>query len=579
MLYSQNKLSIDGQLSLETGTISGATVKLEKNGRSAGTVNVSSSGAFDLDLDLNAEYIITITQSGYITRKIKILTNVPAEAVSDGLNAEALPIYLTKTYPGGPDGSKIDATLKFNQVLYAFEFDKSEFASIALQKKKLDPEKSKAIAAEEAQKAEEAKAKAAQMAKLQAEYEEQVRKAEEEERRKKEEAALNAKYNEAITKAEKALADKNYEFAKTSYQEAAKLKPNEPVPPAKIKEIDNLVANENKYKAEIEKADKAFAAGDFAGAKTAYNAAAALKPTEQYPKQKIKECDDAIAAANKEKEAKAKFDAAIAKGDKSMSSKDYVGAKNAYNEALGVKPGDPTATQKLQDAEAKIKEEEAKKQQEKELNDKYAAAMSKGDNAFKSKNYAEAKDAYKEAAGLKPNETAPKTKIAEVEAAEKAEADKIAKEKELNAKYEAFIVEGDRNFGETKLEEAKKQYTEALKLKAGEAYPTSQIAKIDKLIAEENAAKAKEAELQNKYTAALSKGETALKAGKLSDAKAAYQEAANLKPTEELPKTKLSEIEVLIAAEAEKKAKEAEIQKEYDQVMASAKNDLAAKNY
>ncbi len=577
--FSQNKLRIDGQLALETGSISSAVVKIEKNGRSAGTASVASSGSFELDLDLNSEYIITVTQPGYITRKFKILTHVPAEAVEDGLNSEALPVYLTQQFDGGPSGNAIDATLKFNQALYSFDFDKAEFVSIALQKRKLDPIKAQADVAAKAKAAEEAKAKAEQMAKLQAEYEEQYRKAEEEERRKKAEEELNAKYNDFLSKGAKALADKNYEFAKNAYVEAGKLKPNESIPPTKIKEIESLLANETKYKTEIEKGDKAFAAKDYTTAKTAFTAASALKPNEVYPKEKIKAADEELAKAAKEKENKAKFDAAMAKGDKSMSGKDYAGAKSAFSEALQIIPADPTATQKLQDAENKYAEAEEQKRLEKERNDAFAAAMLNGDNALKAKNYTDAISAYRSALEVKPNESAPKTKIAEAEAAIKAEADKLAKEKEQQALFESLIVDADRMFGETKLNEAKNKYNEALKIKPGEAYPASQIAKIDKLIAEENEKKAQELALNNKYQAALTKGETALKAGKLSDAKTAFTEASTLKPNEETPKNKLAEIELLLLAEAEKKQKEAELKQEYDALIATAKNDFNAKNY
>jgi len=579
ILFSQKKLGVDGQLSLETGSISGATVKIEKNGRAAGSASVSSSGAFELELDFNSDYTVTITQNGYISRKFRINTSVPSEAVNDGLNAISLPVYLTQSFPGGPDGSQVDATLKFNETLYDFDFDKSEFTSIATQKKKLDPVKSQASAAQKAQEEAEAKAKQEALAKREAEYAEAYRKAQEEEERKKKEAELQAKYDDAIRKADLAFGQKNWEFAKQSYTEASNLKPQEAYPKTKLSDIEKNIQADTNYKNEIEKADKAFDAKDYKTAKTSYTAALQIKPAESHPKERIKACDTELDRIAKEKEAQTKYDAAIAKGDKLMGSKDYTGAKTAYNEALSAKPGDAGAQQKIADAEAKIKEEEERKAKEKELNEKYTAAVTKGDAAFKNKTYTEARSAYEEALSLKPNESYPKTQITAITNAEKAEADRIAKEKEQQAQYDALIVEADRLFGETKLSEARTKYGDALKLKAGETYPKSQIGKIDDLIAADNARKAQEAELEAKYTAAMTKGDAALKASKLSDAKTAFTEAAALKPSEPLPKQKIAETEQLIAADNERKAQEAELQKQYDAEMAAGKNALSAKQY
>ncbi|MBL0910977.1 MAG: hypothetical protein IBJ09_01300 [Bacteroidia bacterium] len=578
-VFAQKKLGVDGQLSLETGTISGATVKIEKSGRSAGSATVSSSGAFELELDFNSDYTITVTQNGYISRKFRVNTTVPAEAVNDGLNAISLPVYLTQSFPGGPDGNQVDATLKFNETLYDFDFDKPEFTSIATQKKKLDPIKAQAASAQKAQEEADAKAKQEALAKREAEYAEAYRKAQEEEERKKKEAELQAKYDDAIKKADMAFGQKNWEFAKQSYTEASTLKPAETYPKTRLSDVEKNLQADNNYKTEIDKADKAFDAKDYAAAKTAYTAASQIKPTETHPKERIKACDAELDKIAKEKEAKAKYDAAIVKGDKLMTSKDYAGAKTAYNEALAAKPGDATAQQKVADADAKIKEDEERKAKEKELNEKYTAAVIKGDAALKNKTYTEARAAYEEALTLKPNETHPKTKIAEIDAAEKAEADRIAKEKENQAKYDALIVEADRLYGETKLTEAKTKYSEALKLKATEAHPKDQITKIDALIAAENQRKADEAAKEAKYTAAMTKGETALKGNKLAEAKTAFTEASGIKPEEALPKQKIAEVDQLIAADEDRKKQEAELQKQFDAEMAAGKTALAEKKF
>ena len=93
---------------------------------------------------------------------------------------------------------------------------------------------------------------------------------------------------------------------------------------------------------------------DFATAKTQYTAALALKPAEQYPKDKLAEAEKELAAiaAAKDKDAaqkalEAKYAAAIAKADKAFAAKTYSAAKTAYNEALGVKPGEQYPQDKI----------------------------------------------------------------------------------------------------------------------------------------------------------------------------------------------------------------------------------------
>jgi predicted peroxiredoxin len=103
---------------------------------------------------------------------------------------------------------------------------------------------------------------------------------------------------------------------------------------------------------------------------------------------------------------------------------------------------------------AKDAAEKAKLAKEKELNDKYTAAIAKGDKALATKDYVNAKAGYNEALALKATEQYPKDKIKEIDTAladlaakDKAEKDKLAAEKALNEKYTAAITKGDAGNG------------------------------------------------------------------------------------------------------------------------------------
>ncbi len=126
-------------------------------------------------------------------------------------------------------------------------------------------------------------------------------------------------------KADAALAKQAYDEAKNAYNQALTIKPNEAYPKQKIAEIDKILADkaakeklDNDYKAAIAKADAALAKQAYDEAKNAYNQALTIKPNEAYPKQKIAEIDKILA----DKAAKEKLDndykVAIAKADAAL---------------------------------------------------------------------------------------------------------------------------------------------------------------------------------------------------------------------------------------------------------------------
>jgi hypothetical protein len=465
----------------------------------------------------------------------------------------------------------------------------------------------------------------------------------EEEARKKAEAdklakdkELNEKYNAVITKADNSFGAKDYAAAKSAYNEASGIKPSEQYPKTKIQEIDKLLADEaakkkteedrlakdkelnEKYNAAIAKADKAFEGKDLAAAKTSYNEALGLKPTEQHPKTRIQEIDKILAddAAQKkaeadrlakEKELNDKYNAVVAKADKAFDGKEYATAKTTYNEALGLKPTEQHPKTRIQEIDKILADDAAQKKaeadrlaKEKELNDKYNAAVAKADKAFTAKDYSSAKTAYNEALGIKSAEQHPKDRIQEIDkllaeedAKKKTEAEKLAKQKEIDDQYKAVIAKADNSFGAKDYAAAKSAYNEASGIKPSEQYPKTKIQEIDKLLADEAAKKkaeedrlAKDKELNEKYNAAIAKADKAFDGKDLAAAKTSYNEALGLKPTEQHPKTRIQEIDKILAddaaqkkAEADRLAKEKELNDKYNAVVAKADKAFDGKEY
>ena len=439
------------------------------------------------------------------------------------------------------------------------------------------------------------------------------------------EKALNEKYASTIKNADALLASKKYDEAKTNYADASKLKPTETYPKTKIAEIDGLIAKlskeeadakakaeaervlNEKYQTAIKTGDDLMTAKKYSDAKTAYNSASTLKPSETYPKTKIKEIDatlaaiakaDADAKAKQEADAKAKADAekalndkyatTVKKADDLLTATKYNEAKTAYNEALAIKPAETYPKTKISQIDATLAtlakaeaDAKSKAEAEKALNEKYASTIKNADALLASKNYNEAKTNYSDASKIKPTETYPKTKISEIDGIlanlSKAEADAKAKaeaERVLNEKYQTSIKTADGLLSAKKYSEAKNAYNTALTLKPDESYPKGKIKEIDgilvdlakadaeakaKLEADAKAKAAAEKALNDKYAATIKDADALLASIKYSEAKNAYNEALKLKPTETYPKTKIAQIDATLAnlakADADTKAK------------------------
>ena len=255
--------------------------------------------------------------------------------------------------------------------------------------------------------------------------------------KEKAEAEAKAKeeqYKAAIAKGDAALAKQNFDEAKTAYNQALSIKPNEQYPKQKLAEIDKLIADkadkekaeaeakakEEQYKAAIAKGDAALAKQNFDEAKTAYNQALSIKPNEQYPKQKLAEIDKLIAEkAAKEKteaEAKAKeeqYKAAIAKGDAALEKMNLTEAKSAYQDALRIKPEESYPRNKIVEIDNMLTQKQKKEQELQEKEKAYKEAIQKADNFYINKDYPTAITYYQTALKYKPNETYPRQRISE----------------------------------------------------------------------------------------------------------------------------------------------------------------------
>ncbi|MBI2722453.1 MAG: hypothetical protein HYX39_09785, partial [Bacteroidetes bacterium] len=157
--------------------------------------------------------------------------------------------------------------------------------------------------------------------------------------------------------------------AKAKAEAAAKKKAAEEAA-AKLKadaENKKALEGDTKYKSVITRADNAFTKKDWPTAKLLYTEAVGMKPSEVYPKNKLKEVEDAMKVNvvkqneidNKTKNtvlptlggAEGKYKEAIKTADGLFALKRYRDAKKNYETALTYKGGDTYAKDKLIECE------------------------------------------------------------------------------------------------------------------------------------------------------------------------------------------------------------------------------------
>jgi tetratricopeptide (TPR) repeat protein len=321
-------------------------------------------------------------------------------------------------------------------------------------------------------------------------------------------AEKDKNYSEAIAKADNLFNEKQYESARNEYRTAQTVKPEETYPQQRITEIGNLMAQlsaaQKAYEDAVAKGDREFKAEKFDVAKLAYADAQKAKPEESYPGEQIAKIDSTVetrarlaaeaeaerirlaeeaaaaeaarlAAIQAEKDKN--YNEAIAKADNLFNEKQYESARNEYRTAQTVKPEETYPKQRLDEIGKTLATlEQAKKEQE--LADRnYANAIQQADRFFAGKTYDQSKAKYNEALTMKPEESYPKDRIAEI--------DRILEQQVIDEKYRVIIVAADGFFKTESYLQAKTEYEKALTIKAGEQYPKNQIAKIDDILQKE----------------------------------------------------------------------------------------------
>jgi hypothetical protein len=383
--------------------------------------------------------------------------------------------------------------------------------------------------------------------------------------------ALDAKYQASIAAADKLLAAQSLEPARAEYVNAGNMKPGEQYPKDKIREIDATLASiaarktlDEQFTLKIVTADKQFSDKVYDQAKLSYQSAAVLKPAESYPKSKIAEIDRIQAEFSRLQALEDQYNKAIAAGDKLLVAKSYTEAKVQFGEALKVKPDEQYPKDRIADADKAL----AEIAKQKSLDDQYSGVLASADALLAQKSYPEARNEFTFALTLKPAENYPKEKIAGIDG---ILSDIAARKKALDDSYKVSIGKADQLLAAKTYEQAKNEYLNAGVLKPDERYPKLKVVEIDSVLA----GIAKKKVFDDEYTKVVAEGDKLLAAASFAAARAAYQNAAVMKPAEQYPRQKIAEAEKGIADLDRKKATE----ERYATAIANADKLMGEKSY
>ncbi len=367
-------------------------------------------------------------------------------------------------------------------------------------------------------------------------------------------------YQSIVKKADKLFGSKDFQASLGSFNDALGVKTADKYATSKIAEIQKIMDDQKKqddqakaqlqaYNDAIKAADQLLADKSYPESLGKYKEAATINDTENYPKKKIKEIENILDGLAKEKaKNETEYQSLIAQADKLLDKKDYSNARPAYQKALEIKPEDAYPQgqiKKIDDLLAEIhRQEEAQQQLQAQKQDQaFNQALASGDKAFAAKDFETAKTSYQAALTIKPDDKTAKEKLGQAEA-------QIAQLTRMTLAYNKAIDQANKQLTDKKYQEAKDKYQEALQYLPDSEYPKTQIAKIDAVLAQQQA----EAQTRKNFDQAVADGESLMKTNNLAKAKDAFMKAYNLIPSESLPPKRMKEIDDLLDAQARKEA-------------------------
>ena len=424
-------------------------------------------------------------------------------------------------------------------------------------------------------------------------------------------------YQSLMLSGDKEFQKQEYIKAKTYYQEALRLKKGDATANSKlnktIQKIREQAEKEEKFYQILDIADNHYDNNEYEKALTEYNKAIKIFPKDKYTIDRISHINNFI---KEEKDKLNEFNKLIATADNLRTEKKYIDALSTYESALKLYPTHVSANEKYQDTKAekeefdKLTEEFTSLKKEgyelslrkrytealdkytsalnlfpndnelketieslkikKETSDKYNSSINIADSFYLEKSYEKAKDAYRQALTIIPNDAYSSDMISRI--------DEIMNSDEYLSlkKFLGIIEEAKKLEEEGNIDEALNKYKSALKENPDDDFTIQKIDNLTNLINNRN----KELELQAQFNIFVSNGDKAIDNEDLYTALDNYTKAVELMPNSAEAIDKKQNTEKKIAAfEAEMALQKQQWEEYYKSAMTSAQSFMAMQNY
>ncbi len=282
---------------------------------------------------------------------------------------------------------------------------------------------------------------------------------------------------------------------------------------------------QSQYEVIILSAEQLLAQKNYKGAKAAYENALKLDLKASYPRLKLQQ----IKQYYNDPQDDTRYRQFVAQADQFYAQQEFDKALEQYEWALVLKPQESYPRER----QAMIEEARIMLQTRQQA---YKKSLALADSLFKAKNYSDAQNEYLYASGLLPKESYPRKKLDEINIILE-----VARREQLT--YAKVLSDAEQAYMHQDYYSALSLYRKALQLRPGDPYPGNMIkrigdAELDKLSAEEA------------YKKLIGNADKYLADGDLQLARANFEQASNIKPTESYPKKRLIEIDATLEARA-----------------------------
>ena len=362
--------------------------------------------------------------------------------------------------------------------------------------------------------------------------------------------AQNAEsYESLMKKGNDKFNAKDYISAKTYFEMALKQKANDPTAKKKleesVKKIQEDGARQEVFYAHLDAGDQYYGQQKYEEALSEYEQALKVFPNDKYVGGQA----EAVRAILKERQDKQDaYDTAMSLGESLLAEDNFDAAIMQFETALEIFPTDKLPKEKLAEARQK-------KQLYTEKVARFDKLMEEGRQFGLRKNYEAAIEKINRALELFPND---------VEA--NAKRNEYQNTKGIADQYNGIIAVADQLYENKAYKEAKSQYQNALAVVKDDAYATDMIARLNPLIAQQDAE------------------EAARIAAEQEAARLAAEEAARIAAEEEAARLAAEAEAARIAAEEEAArqaalAAAAELEANYNNAMSAGNSALSAENF